>query len=399
MKATSPLDHATKVRRELHAIPELGYQEEQTAIVIRRELTALGIPWQPGPSTAPTATIALLKPSSATSKTRCVALRADIDALPIEEATGLAHSSKYKGRMHACGHDGHTATLLATAAMLKDRIDALGVAVKFIFQPAEEGGGGGRRLCEAGVLDNDMRVDEIYGLHGWPQLPLGVISTRPGPLLAATDTIRVEVRGRGCHGAFPHIGADPIVAAAEIVVSLQALVGRQVDPTDSAVCTIGTFHAGTATNVIPDMAHIAGTVRTLNSTTRAMAKKLLIQRCQHIALAHGCTAEVGWDEGYPPTINDAAAAEVVATVARTSAEGKMPGVSQYLPAATPVMGGEDFSYYLEQRPGAFFFMGLKPIGQTDSPALHTDRFDFNDDALATGSTMFMGLVNAFASKK
>lgn len=382
----------TEVRRKLHMIPELGYEEFKTAEVIRQELAKLGIGFMPGPATAPTATIALIGDPSKP----CIALRADIDALPIREATGASYASTHEGRMHACGHDGHAANLLATAAVLSGEVERLGVCVKLMFQPAEEGGGGAGRLVEAGVLDGRLGpvVREVYGLHGWPGLPLGLVSTKGGALMASTDSMEVTVRGRGCHGAFPHLGLDPIVTAAEMVVSLQGFVSREMDPTDAAVVTVGTFNAGTATNVIPDLARFGATVRTLSDRTRALAKAALFRRVEGIAAAHGCTAEIEWEQGYPATINDPEAAGRVAEVARKL----VGGTARFFPTPTPVMGGEDFAYYVEKVPGAFFFVGVKPNGVAEYPPLHSDRFDFVDGAIATGVEMFVGLVRGFAGR-
>src|SRR5205807_8276819 len=232
-----------------HQIPELGFQEYKTAQAIRAELKRLGIAFTEGVEGAATATIAWIgdvtKP--------CIALRADIDALPIAERTGLDYASTHPGLMHACGHDGHTATLLGVAAILKSIEPKLPVCVKFVWQPAEEGGGGGGRLVEAGVLDGRIgpRVTAIFGLHGWPGLKVGLVATKPGPLLAATDNFIATFIGRGCHGAFPHLGRDPIVTACEAVLNVQQAVTRDMDPVDPAVVTVGLFNAGTAVNIIP----------------------------------------------------------------------------------------------------------------------------------------------------
>jgi amidohydrolase len=382
---------ATELRRALHRIPELGYEEFKTAEVIRAELTRLGVPFVPGPASAPTATIAVIGDPAQP----CLALRADIDALPIEEASGVSWVSTHDGRMHACGHDGHAANLLGTAAALT-RLNLKNVCVKLIFQPAEEGGGGAGRLVEAGVLDGGNvygpKVLGIFGLHGWPGLPVGMVSTKGGPLMAAVDRIAVTVRGRGCHGAFPHLGTDPILAAANSVVSLQAIVSREVDPTDAAVVTVGIFQGGTATNIIPDTATYEATVRSLSDTTRQKLKASLYRQCAAVAQAHGCTAEIEWEDGYPATINDGPMAELVSKVAREKL-----GQQSFYPAPSPVMGGEDFAYYLEKVPGAFFFVGVKPPDVAEYPTLHSDRFDFTDSAMEVGTKMYLGLVQAWAA--
>lgn len=393
-----PVDHVTtldiarltRLRRRLHTIPEVCYEEFETAAVIREELTRLGIDFIAGVPDAPTATVATI---GDTAKP-CVALRADIDALPIMERTGVNYVSTREGFMHACGHDGHTSILLGAAEVLLGQIDRLSVCVKFIWQPAEEGGGGGQRLVEAGVLDGTLgpKVSAIFGLHGWPGVPTGMVSTRPGPILAATDGFIAKFIGTGCHGAFPHLGRDPIVTAAEAVVNLQQFVSREMDPTDSAVITIGKFHAGTATNVIPDEALIEGTARTLTSAARKAIAIATRRRCEGIAAANDCRVEFEWVEGYPATVNDPAMADYTATIARQTI-----GAENYIPAAKPAMGGEDFAYYLEKVPGCFFLIGLCPTGHDTAPPLHSDRFDFNDAALGVGVRMFVNLVRQFVA--
>ena len=391
-----PPDHVSTIdmqklvglRHRLHQIPELAYEEFQTAGVIREALDELGIDYIAGVPDAPTATIAVLGDAAKP----CIALRADIDALPILETTGLHYASRSEGRMHACGHDGHTTVLLGVAQMLLAVADELSVCVKLIWQPAEEGGGGAQRLVNAGVLDGTLgpEVVAVFGLHGWPGLPVGTVSTRPGPILAATDQFKIRFIGTGCHGAFPHTGRDPIVTAAEAVVSLQRFVSREIDPTESAVVTVGCFHSGTATNVIPDEAVLEGTVRTLTPAVRDAARVALPRRCDGIALANDCRSEFTWIDGYPATVNDPAMTAYVERVARYTV-----GEDRYLPAGKPAMGGEDFAYYLEKVPGCFFMIGLCPPDRQTYPPLHSDRFDFTDAAINTGVRMFMNLVRQY----
>ena len=384
-----PVRRAIDLRHQLHQIPELGFEEFKTAAAIRAELDAMGIAHIDGVPDAPTATIALI---GDTTKP-CVALRADIDALPILERTGLAYASTHPGRMHACGHDGHTATLLGTSAILKEMADELPVCVKLLWQPAEVGGGGGERLVEAGVLDGRVgpKVSAIFGLHGWPGLKVGTVATKPGTLLAATDTFSATFVGRGCHGAFPHLGLDPLVTACEAVLNLQQFVSREMDPTDSAVVTIGKVHAGTATNVIPDEAVIEGTARTLNDPARKRIRDSIERRCTGIADANACDLRFDWIEGYPPTVNDPAMSDYVARIAKQTL-----GPDRYYPVPRPSMGGEDFAYYLEQIPGCFFLVGVEPPDRQTYPPLHSDRYDFTDDSLTVGMRMFIELVRNFA---
>src|SRR3954464_5799714 len=246
------LPAVAEFRHRLHRIPELRFEEFKTADAIRAELTLLGIPFTAGVANAPTATVPLIGDDSKP----CIALRADIDALPVEEHTGAAYASTHAGRMHACGHDGHMATLMGAAPVLHAMAGDLPVCVRLIFQPAEEGGGGAERLVAAGVLDGRIgpKVEAIFGLHGWPGLKVGLVSTKPGPILAATDNFTIRFHGRGTHAAYPHFGRDPIAAMANAITNLQQVISRDVDPTDSAVITVGIVNGGTAINVIPDTA-------------------------------------------------------------------------------------------------------------------------------------------------
>lgn len=376
---------ATELRRQLHRIPELQYQEHQTASFIRQRLDELKIPYLAGVSQAPTATIATIgNPAKP-----CIALRADIDALPIEEQTGAAWASTHRHVMHACGHDGHSAALLGAAEVLKQLENNLNVCVKLIFQPAEEGGGGGRVLVQQGVLDGRLgpKVEAIFGLHGWPILPIGTVSTRAGALLAAMDKIQITMRGRGGHAAFPHLTHDPIVASAMAIQGLQGIVSRQTDPTDSLVISIAQIQAGTAHNIIPDECTFTGTVRTVDRDLRRAVPGMIRQRIEGIAAAHGCHATLDWIDGYPIVMNDPAMSDLVARVA-----GQALGEGQFVPAARPTMGGEDFAFYLEKVPGCFFMVGLCPPSETAPALLHTNRFDFNDQALPACIGMHVGLV-------
>jgi len=382
------MEHLISVRHRLHQIPEIGYEEFLTADAIRQELDQLTIPFLAGVPDAPTATVAMIgdpdKP--------CIAFRADIDALPIIEQTGLPYASTHGGMMHACGHDGHTTILLGAAALLKEMAQQLPVCVKLIWQPAEEGGGGAYRLVDAGVLDGRLgpKVRAIFGLHGWPGLPAGLVATKPGALLAATDNFQATFVGSGVHGAYPHLGRDPIVTAAEAVLNCQQLIAREIDPTDSAVLTVGKIHAGTAVNIIPDTATIEGTVRTLDEKTRRQVRSALERRLMGIAQANDCRLRFAWTEGYPPTVNDPAMADFVAATAQ-----KALGPDRYLPVAKPSMGGEDFSYYLQRVPGCFFLLGVRPENLSTYPPLHSDRYDFSDAAIPAGVRMFIELAQGF----
>jgi amidohydrolase len=294
--------------------------------------------------------------------------------------------------MHACGHDGHTAVLAGVAAALKSIQNELPVCVKLIWQPAEEGGAGADRLVKAGVLDGRIgpKVSAIFGLHGWPGLPVGAVATKPGPLLAATDNFRVTFIGRGCHGAFPHLGIDPIVPAAEAVLNLQQFTSRDIDPTEAVALTVGIFRAGSATNIIPDEATIEGTVRTVSDGSRKTARQRIERRCAGIAAAGGCKLKFDWFPGYPATVNDPIMTDYVLRIARQTF-----GNERFIPVGRPSMGGEDFAYYLEKIPGCFFLIGVQPNGMDESPSLHSDRYDFSDAALTVGMRMFVELAMNF----
>lgn len=384
--------YVTDLRQRLHRIPELAYEEFKTAALVRAELDRLGIAHIDGVEGAPTATLAWIGDPAQP----CIALRADIDALPIAEKSGLAYASEHKGLMHACGHDGHTAALLGAAAVLKQVESELNVCVKLIWQPAEEGGGGGEVLVNAGVLDGRIgpKVEAIFGLHGWPSVPLGVVSTRPGPLMAATNYFEVVFASQGGHAAFPHLSRDPIVTAAEAITNLQQIVSRETDPTEPAVVSVTRINAGTADNIIPGTCTISGTVRTLSESMRQAVQAAMQRRCDGVAAANGCECRFTWIDGYPATVNDPAMAEFVANVAM-----RVLGPPQFIPAERPVMGGEDFAYYLQKVPGCFFMVGVQPPGVTDYPGLHTDCYDFSDAALSIAIRMDVELALGYRARR
>lgn len=379
------------IRHDLHANPELGYEEQRTSGVVQKELTRLGVKHVAGLAGG-TGVVAHIPPTNPADAGRpAVALRADMDALPIMERTGLPYASTTPGKMHACGHDGHTTILLGAARTLmkmKERPNP----VTLLFQPAEEGGGGADRLCAEGALSGKVigpKVGRVFGLHGWPDLPLGVVATRPGPLLASTDEICVVVRGTQSHAAYPHYSRDPVVAAAACIGALQTVVSRNTAPTESAVVSVCIVRGGTAGNVIPECVEFIGTIRSLNERVREMARRRVREVCEHTAAAHGCRAEVEINEGYPVTSNDAAlTGEFMEIARRTLGEGRV-GVTEH-----PTMGGEDFAYYGRHAPAVFFFLGLRPPGQERMPTLHQPEFDFNDEAIPTGVELFCRLATA-----
>lgn len=388
-------DDLTRIRRDLHAHPEVRFEEHRTGRLVQAELARLGIAFvadlggeTPGAGTGVLAHL----PATVPNPGPCIGLRADMDALPITERTGAAWASTTPGTMHACGHDGHTTILLGAARVLA-ATEHRPNPVTFVFQPAEEGGGGGALMCRDGALTGGpdgtlgTPVSRMYGLHGWPTLPFGVIGTRPGPLLAATDELRVTVRGRQAHAAYPHLGADPIVAGAHIVAAAQTLASRTVSPLDSIVVTFGTFHAGTTNNVIPETALLTGTLRTLRAETRALAKARLRELVGAAARALGCEAELEIEEGYPVTLNDPTEAARVLEVAREA--GFARGAVEM---PEPTMGGEDFSYYANRVPSCFYLLGLRPEDADQMPQLHQPEFDFPDAAIGAGVEMMCRLA-------
>lgn len=375
----------------MHRHPELGYQEKRTSGVIRSELTRLNIAHR-GDLAGGTGVVGFLPATegdgSSGERKKAVALRADIDALPILEQTGLEYASCTPGLMHACGHDGHTTILLGAARVLQKMRRPRPVIL--MFQPAEEGGGGADRLCRDGALDGTLigpPAEMAFGLHGWPDLALGHVATRPGPLLASTDEIRVVIKGVQSHGAYPHYSRDTIVAAAHCIVALQSVVSRNISPLDACVVTIGKIEAGTATNIIPQQASFIGTIRALSEPVRATARQRVREIVEHTARALGCEAEVEINPGYPVTFNDPALTERFMKLAKGALGEQRAGL-----VPNPTMGGEDFSYYAQRVPAVFFCLGLKPEGNESYPTLHQPDFDFNDDALGLGVEMMCRLA-------
>ncbi|MFO0828550.1 MAG: amidohydrolase [Phycisphaerales bacterium] len=378
---------AVEFRRDLHRHPEIGYEETRTASRIRAALDEAQVAHADGLAGG-TGTLAHLRGAGGAA----IALRADIDALPIDELGGCAWKSTISGRMHACGHDGHT-TILATTARVLSRIaknEPLPRPVTFVFQPAEEGGGGGKRMCDDGCLDGSVigpKVERIYGLHGWPTYRLGTVGTRPGPMLACSDRFEITIKGEGAHAAFPHVARDPVLAAAQVIVALQSIVARNVDPLDSAVVSATMVRAGSATNVIPPTATIAGTARALTAPVRDLIERRFGEVVRAAALVHGCEVDARYIRGYPITSNDANEVARFERIARAAL-----GDARVRPLERPVMGGEDFAYYGERVPSCFFVLGLLRDGATSMPLLHHPEFDFNDDAIPTGVELFCRLA-------
>ena len=375
------------IRHDLHAHPEMGYEERRTSEVVRRELTNAGIDFVQDMAGG-TGLLAHLPGES----NRAIALRADMDALPILEETDVEYRSTIDGVMHACGHDGHTSILIGTVRVLARlaKQSALPRPITFIFQPAEEGGAGGQRMVKEGCLDGSRigpPVENAFGLHGWPRIPLGQVATRPGVLLAAADSFDLTIHGQGSHAAWPHVARDPIVAAAEIVGAFQSIATRSVDPLESVVVSITQLQAGNTYNVIPATAKLAGTVRTLTPEVRELVRQRMQTIADGVAQAHRCTAELDYHDGYPPTVNDPEAVSIFNNIAAEAI-----GSDHVHEMAQPVMGGEDFSFYGQVVPACFFVLGLVPDGVDDPPDLHQPTFNFNDDAIPLGVELFCRLA-------
>jgi amidohydrolase len=371
------LQRLIELRHDLHEHPELGYNEVRTSEVVQRELTRLGIQFKAGLAGG-TGVLGYIPATVPNAQT--VALRADMDALPIQENTGKPYASRTANVMHACGHDGHTTNLLGAATVLSQTSERPHNLL-LLFQPAEEGGAGGKRMCEDGVLDGAVLgepADRIFGLHGNPHLPVGQLGTCVGPMMAAADSFHAKVTGKGGHAAMPHMGIDPIVIASHIITAWQTIASRNVDPLDSVVVTCGEFHAGVAHNVIPDSVELSGTVRTLRNETRELALRRLVEIANGIATTFGATFEIDWMTGYPVTSNDAD------TVSRfRAATADYSGYVDPEPV-TPGLGGEDFSFYGEKTKACFFWLGLNSNPDVRYANLHAPEFDFNDAALPYG---------------
>jgi amidohydrolase len=377
----------TDIRHDLHRHPELAYEETRTSEVVQRELAAAGVAFVGGLAGG-TGVLAHIPGGDGSP----LALRADMDALPIVEQTGLPYASETEGRMHACGHDGHTTILIGVARELAKASQAgtLGRPVTLIFQPAEEGGAGAKRMRDEGCLDGSIigpPVDRIFGLHGWPALPLGVLASRPGPILASADGFEIRITGRGGHAAMPHLCVDPIAAAAAVIQSAQHIVSRRVDPIMGGVLSITRIEGGTTHNIIPESVYLQGTTRFLDPEAGIALHQGFDEIVSGVAAAHGCAAEIDWHDGYPITFNAPEAYDYWDTVTAAAFS------REQVQTMGPVMGGEDFSYYGEQIPACFFALGLCPASEDSMPGLHHPSFDFNDDAIPLGIKAFLAIVN------
>lgn len=370
-------DELTEWRRDIHAHPELGFDEHRTAKFVAERLLSFGCD-EVATGIGRTGVVAVIKGRTNTSN-KVIGLRCDMDALPIVEATGLPYASTNDGVMHACGHDGHTTMLLGAAKYLAETRNFDGTAV-LIFQPAEEGRGGGREMVNEGMLDR-FGVQQVYGMHNKPGMAPGTFAIRSGPLLAAADRIYITVSGTGTHAAYPHFGRDPIVAASHIIVALQSIVARNVDPLQSAVITIGRIRGGDAGNVIPDSVKMVGTARTFSTEIQDIVEARVVETVEATARALGCEAEVTYKRDYPVTVNAELETDIAADVAGSITGGD---IDTSIP---PSMGAEDFSFMLNERPGAMIW-----IGNGDTANLHNPGYNFNDDIIPAGVSYWARLI-------
>jgi hippurate hydrolase len=370
------------IRRDIHAHPELAFLESRTSQLVADQLAAWGIEVHRG--LAKTGLVGVVKGKKSSSG-RAVGLRADMDCLPMHETSDIPHKSTHAGRMHACGHDGHTTMLLGTARYLAETRNFDGTAY-LIFQPAEEAGGGGRIMVEEGLFER-FPANEIYAVHNWPGLPPGQMAVRPGPVMAATDEIVITVRGKGGHAAMPHLTVDPVVITAQVISALQTIASRNASPVDAivvSVCSMETSQTGVF-NVIPDFVKLIGTVRSFRPETRLLAEARVKEIAGGVAKAMGGSAEVAYNLGYPPTVNSEREAVFAAKVGE-----RVFGKNNVITDAEPTMGGEDFSYMLQARPGAYVFLGQG--GGPNNCFLHNPGFDFNDDVIPLGAGYLAALV-------
>ena len=370
----------TAWRRDLHEHPETSFEEVRTSGIVAEKLQSWGIEVHRG--LAKTGVVGVLHGQSGAGG-KSIGLRADMDALPMTEENDLPYKSRIPGKMHGCGHDGHTVMLLGAARYLAETRNFSGT-VYFIFQPAEEGGGGARVMIEEGLLEK-FPMDSVWGMHNWPNMPAGTVALRSGPVMAAPDQFDITVHGRGGHGAYPHATIDPVIVGAHVLTALQTIVSRNANPIDNIVVSATKFHAGEAYNVIPESAVISGTIRTYRPETRDFAEASIRRIAPAVAAAFGATATVAHRRGYPATVNSAIETEFAAAVADA-----VVGESNVDRNPEPSMGAEDFAYMLEKRPGSYIWLGAQ--GGPAKGLLHNPRYDFNDEILPIGASYWAKLV-------
>ena len=381
-----------QIRRDIHAHPELCYEEHRTSEVVAKQLEAWGIPVVRG--LGGTGVLGIIKHGSSE---RAIGLRADMDALPMQEINTFAHRSRHEGKMHACGHDGHTAMLLGAARYLSQQQDFDGT-VYLIFQPAEEGGGGARAMINDGLFET-YPMDAVFGMHNWPGAAFGTFGVTPGPMMASSNEFYVTVKGKGAHAAQPHKGIDPIMTAIQIAQSWQTIVSRNASPLESAVLSVTQIHSGSATNVIPDEATLVGTVRTFSNSLLDLIESRMRTIAEHTAAAFDAQVDFEFKRNYPPLINHAKETAFATEVMRS-----IVGAEHVDATVEPTMGAEDFAFMLQEKPGCYVFIGNgdgshRDIGHGLGPCnLHNPSYDFNDDLLPLGATYWVRLAEAYLKK-
>ena len=382
------------IRKDIHAHPELCFEEVRTADVVAAKLTEWGIPIHRG--LGKTGVVGIVHGRDGGACGRAVGLRADMDALPMQEFNTFAHASKHAGKMHACGHDGHTAMLLAAAKHLAQHRDFDGT-VYLIFQPAEEGGGGAREMIEDGLFDK-FPMEAVFGMHNWPGNPVGTFAVSAGPVMASSSEFKITIHGKGSHAALPHNGIDPVLIACQMVQGFQSIITRNKKPVDAGVISVTMIHAGEATNVIADACELQGTVRTFTTEVLDLIESRMKQIAESICQAFGAQCEFGFDRNYPPTVNTAAEAQFAREVMND-----IVGEANVL-VQEPTMGAEDFSYMLQVKPGAYVFIANgdgahREMGHGAGPCtLHNPSYDFNDDLIPLGGTYWVQLAQRWLAR-
>ena len=379
------------IRRDIHAHPELCFEEVRTAELVARKLLEWGIPVQRG--LGGTGVVGIVKNGNSM---RAVGLRADMDALPLQEANSFEHASRHEGKMHACGHDGHTAMLLAAAKYFAHHRNFDGT-VYLIFQPAEEGGGGAREMMRDGLFEK-FPMEAVFGMHNWPGMRMGSFAVSPGPVMASSNEFKITIRGKGGHAALPHNAIDPVPVACQMVQAFQTIISRNKKPIDAGVISVTMIHAGAATNVIPDSCELQGTVRTFTLEVLDLIEQRMKDIAEHTCAAFGVSCEFEFERNYPPTINSQAEAEFARQV--------MAGIVGQTNVLTqePTMGAEDFAYMLQAKPGAYCFIGNgegahREIGHGEGPCtLHNPSYDFNDDLIPLGASYWVRLAEAWLAQ-
>ena len=385
-------DAIAAVRRDIHAHPELCFEEVRTADTVAALLTQWGIEVHRG--LGQTGVVGVLRHGSSP---RAIGLRADMDALPMQEFNRFAHASQHAGKMHACGHDGHVAMLLAAAQHLSQHRDFDGT-VYFIFQPAEEGGGGAREMIRDGLF-RQFPMDAVFGMHNWPGLAVGEFALSPGPVMASSNEFKILIRGKGCHAALPHNGIDTVLVACQMVQAFQTIITRNKKPVDAGVISVTMIHAGEATNVVPDVCELQGTVRTFSTEVLDLIEQRMREVAQHTCAAFGASCDFHFERNYPPTINHAREAEFAREVM-----AEIVGAAQ-VKAQEPTMGAEDFAYMLMDKPGAYAFIGNgdgahRHVGHGEGPCtLHNPNYDFNDALIPLGGTYWVRLVQRWLAPR